>query len=41
MPRALGIRMWLATKLFELAGLVSGTTVVVEIDDSDTDDAAA
>lgn len=39
MPRAFGLRMWIATQLFHLAGWVSGTDVVVEIDDED-DDAA-
>lgn len=33
MPRAFGLRMWIATRLFELAGWVSGTNVVVEIDE--------
>ena len=35
MPRMFGLRMWVATRLFELAGLVSGMNVVVEIDDED------
>lgn len=33
MPRMFGARMTLATWLFSLAGLVSGTNVVVEVDD--------
>lgn len=33
MPRAFGLRMWAATWLFQLAGWVSGTTVVIEVDD--------
>lgn len=33
MPRAFGVRVWLATKLFQLAGWVTGTTVLVELDD--------
>lgn len=32
MPRMFGLRMWIATRLFELAGLVSGTNVMVEIE---------
>jgi hypothetical protein len=35
MPRMLGLRMWMATRLFQLAGFVSGTTVVIEIDDDE------
>jgi len=35
MPRALGLRLWLACKLFHLAGWVSGTTVTVEMEDQD------
>lgn len=33
MPRAFGLRMWIATSLFELAGWVSGANVAVEVDD--------
>lgn len=33
MPRMFGLRMTVATWLFLLAGLVSGTNVVVEVDD--------
>lgn len=33
MPRLFGPRMWVATRLFELAGWVSGTSVVVEVED--------
>lgn len=32
-PRMLGLRMTVATWLFNLAGLVSGTNVVVEVDE--------
>ncbi|EXL08621.1 hypothetical protein [Aquamicrobium defluvii] len=32
MPRMFGLRMWVATRLFELAGWVSGTNMVVEIE---------
>lgn len=32
LPRAFGVRMWVATRLLELAGLVSGMNVVVEVD---------
>lgn len=32
MPRLFGIRMTVATWLFNLAGWISGTNVVVEID---------
>ncbi len=39
MPRAFGLRMWIATRLFELAGLISGATVVVEVDDDDAEQA--
>lgn len=35
MPRTFGIRMTIATWLFTLAGWVSGTNVVVEVDDED------
>lgn len=37
MPRLFGIRMTVATWLFSLAGWVSGTNVVVEIDDEATE----
>jgi len=33
MPRMFGPRMTVATWLFQLAGVVSGTKVVVEVDD--------
>ena len=36
LPRAFGFRMWLGTKLFELAGVVTGTTVLIEFDDEAT-----
>lgn len=32
MPRLFGARIWIATRLFELAGLVTGWNVVVEIE---------
>jgi hypothetical protein len=35
MPRLFGLRMWLATKLFELAATVTGFNVVIEVDDED------
>lgn len=41
MPRMFGPRMAVATWLFRLAGLVSGTNVVVEVDDDLTDQAGA
>ncbi|WIC84694.1 hypothetical protein [Agrobacterium tumefaciens] len=41
MPRMFGPRMTVATWLFRLAGLVSGTNVVVEVDDDLTDQAGA
>lgn len=37
MPRAFGVRVAIATYLFELAGWVSGTTVEIEVDDDDLD----
>lgn len=37
LPRAFGLRMTIATYLFELAGWVSGTTVEIEIDDDELD----
>jgi hypothetical protein len=33
MPRLFGLRLWVATKLFSLAGIISGTNVVIEVDD--------
>ncbi|MCP8894285.1 hypothetical protein KYK29_05035 [Shinella daejeonensis] len=30
MPRLFGLRMWMATKLFMLAGWMSGANVVIE-----------
>ncbi|MBN9079657.1 MAG: hypothetical protein BGN87_18405 [Rhizobiales bacterium 65-79] len=36
-PRALGLRMWVASRLFQLGGWVSGTNVVVEIEADMTD----
>ena len=33
MPRMFGVRFWIATRLFELAGWVSGCTVVIEVDE--------
>lgn len=36
MPRMIGLRMWIATRLFELAGLVTGWNVVVEVDEDQT-----
>lgn len=33
MPRAFGFRIWLATKLFDLGGWISGLNIVVEFDD--------
>ncbi|EPE95723.1 hypothetical protein [Rhizobium grahamii] len=41
LPKGFALRMWMATKLFELAGTISGTTVVIEVDDSNTDEAGA
>lgn len=41
MPRMFGPRMTVAAWLFQLAGLVSGTNVVVEVDDELTDQAGA
>ncbi len=38
MPRMLGPRMWLATKLFALAGLACGMNVAVDLDGEDVDD---
>jgi hypothetical protein len=38
MPRLFGVRIWLATLLFELAGLISGLNVVVEFDDGFAND---
>lgn len=35
MPRLFGLRLWLTTRLFGLAELVSGMTVVVEVNDDD------
>lgn len=35
MPRMFGLRMTLATWLFNLAGRVSGMSVIVEVDDDD------
>jgi len=35
MPRAFGLRMWMATRLFALAGLVSGMNVIVEVSDDE------
>ena len=35
MPRMFGLRMWLATKLFELAAAVTGFNVVIEVDEED------
>ena len=35
LPRALGVRMAIASWLFTLAGFVSGTTVLVEFNDGD------
>ncbi|PWJ75274.1 hypothetical protein C7441_12157 [Pseudaminobacter salicylatoxidans] len=32
MSRMFGVRIWIATRLFELAGLVTGWNVVVEIE---------
>ncbi|PWJ73841.1 hypothetical protein C7441_12524 [Pseudaminobacter salicylatoxidans] len=32
MPRLFGVRIWIATRLFELAGLVTGWNVVVEVE---------
>lgn len=32
MPRALGLRMWIAGRLFGLAAWVSGTSVVIGLD---------
>lgn len=41
MPRALGLRVWAATKLIELAALVSGFNVAAEVPNKfDPDDAA-
>ena len=31
-PRALGLRMWIATRLFLLGGWMSGTSVMIEIE---------
>lgn len=39
MPRMFGLRMWVATRLFELAGWVSGTNMVVEIENENETDA--
>ena len=33
MPRLFGLRLWVAAKLVALAGVVSGTNMVVEMDD--------
>ena len=33
MPRAFGLRVWLGTWLFELADLVIGMAVMIEVDD--------
>lgn len=33
LPCAFGFRMWIATRLFELAGWVSGMNVVIEVED--------
>ncbi len=41
MPRMLGPRFWIAIQLFRLAGWVSGTNVVVEVDDDLAEDAGA
>lgn len=35
MPRMFGLRMWTATRLFELAGWVTGWNVVVEVEDDE------
>lgn len=34
-PRAFGLRMWIAGRLFVLAGKISGTSVVVEVEGDD------
>lgn len=41
MPRMFGPRITVATWLFRWSGLVSGTNVVVEVDDDLTDQAGA
>jgi hypothetical protein len=41
MPRLFAPRMTVATWLFQLAGLVSGTNVVIEVDEGATDEAGA
>ena len=41
MPRLFAPRMTVATWLFRLAGWVSGTNVVVEVDEDATDEAGA
>lgn len=41
MPRLFGPRMTVAMWLFQLAGLVSGLNVVVEVDDELTDQVGA
>ncbi len=33
MPRMFGLRMWVATKLFQLAAAVTSFNVVIEVDD--------
>jgi len=38
MPRAFGLRMWIATCFFRLAGWASGMNVVVEVGDADATD---
>jgi len=35
MPHLFGARIWIATRLFELAGLVTGWNVVVEVEGED------
>lgn len=41
LPRAFGLRMTVARWLFRLGGWVSGATVVIDVDDDESDGAGA
>lgn len=36
MPRALGLRIWMASKLLGLSGWVSGVSMVIEMDEENS-----